>query len=226
MARRVNAFLRVTDWEAAAADWSRAATGKPDGVKLLAEFARRLAAGEQVPLANDQLKKSQALYERSLEADPGNDVVAMELAQLLLENDNHENAGHWTVLKPAEARSELGATLSILAGDSILASGANPLRDRYRVVLNVGAPARFRFFQSTTRKNDPPGSLLDDIDEEFEELTPIEVSLSGTRGESVPVTLETLVTETGVLELWCVARDGRRWKLEFNVRSGQIRART
>jgi hypothetical protein len=29
-----------------------------------------------------------------------------------------------------------------------------------------------------------------------------------------------------VLELWCVARDGRRWKLEFNVRSGQIRART
>jgi molecular chaperone DnaK (HSP70) len=92
--------------------------------------------------------------------------------------------------------------------------------------LSVGAPARFRFFQSTTRKNDPPGSLLDEIDEEFEELTPIEVSLSGTRGESVPVTLETLVTETGVLELWCVARDGRRWKLEFNVRSGQIRART
>jgi len=26
------------------------------------------------------------------------------------------------------------------------------------------------------------------------------------------------VTETGMLELWCVAGDGRRWKLEFNVR--------
>jgi len=26
------------------------------------------------------------------------------------------------------------------------------------------------------------------------------------------------VTETGMLELWFVARDGRRWKLEFNVR--------
>ena len=25
-------------------------------------------------------------------------------------------------------------------------------------------------------------------------------------------------TETGLLQLWCVARDGRRWKLEFNVR--------
>ena len=34
----------------------------------------------------------------------------------------------------------------------------------------------------------------------------------------VPVTLESIVTETGMLELWCVAGDGRRWKLEFNVR--------
>jgi molecular chaperone DnaK (HSP70) len=91
--------------------------------------------------------------------------------------------------------------------------------------LTVGVAARFRFFQSTTRKHDAPGALLDEIDDEFEELTPIEISLPGNRGESVPVTLETLVTETGVLELWCVARDGRRWKLEFNVRSGQVRAR-
>jgi hypothetical protein len=34
----------------------------------------------------------------------------------------------------------------------------------------------------------------------------------------VPVSFESLVTETGILQLWCVARDGRRWKLEFNVR--------
>jgi hypothetical protein len=37
-------------------------------------------------------------------------------------------------------------------------------------------------------------------------------------GEVVPVSLETEVTPTGLLQLWCVARDGRRWKLEFNVR--------
>ena len=53
---------------------------------------------------------------------------------------------------------------------------------------------------------------------EMEELSPVEVSLSGTPGEVVPVTLESLVTETGMLELWFVARDGRRWKLGFNVR--------
>ena len=41
---------------------------------------------------------------------------------------------------------------------------------------------------------------------------------TGQAGEFVPVTLETVVTETGMLQLWSVARDGRRWKLEFNVR--------
>ena len=34
----------------------------------------------------------------------------------------------------------------------------------------------------------------------------------------VPAWLETVVTQAGMLQLWCVARDGRRWKLEFNVR--------
>ena len=41
---------------------------------------------------------------------------------------------------------------------------------------------------------------------------------AGETAEVVPVSFETMVTETGMLQLWCVARDGRRWKLEFNVR--------
>jgi hypothetical protein len=36
--------------------------------------------------------------------------------------------------------------------------------------------------------------------------------------EVAPVSFESVVTETGLLQLWCVARDGRRWKLEFNLR--------
>ncbi len=43
----------------------------------------------------------------------------------------------WTMLKPVEAKSELGATLSILPDDSILVSGASLPNDRYRVVLTV-----------------------------------------------------------------------------------------
>ena len=86
--------------------------------------------------------------------------------------------------------------------------------------LIVGEPAEFRFFQSAVRKNDAAGALLDDAGDELEELSPVEVTLDadGNAGQSVPVTLETVVTETGMLQLWSVARDGRRWKLEFNVR--------
>lgn len=91
--------------------------------------------------------------------------------------------------------------------------------------LTVGEPAQFRFFQSGVRKDDAPGSMIEDVGEDFEELAPIEVFLPGNAGESVPVSLEALVTETGVLELWCVARDGRRWKLEFHVRGDGHAAR-
>ena len=85
--------------------------------------------------------------------------------------------------------------------------------------LVVGQPAEFRFFTSAARKNDQPGDLIEDFGEELAELSPMEVSFSGeSSSEVVPVSFETVVTETGVLQLWCVARDGRRWKLEFNVR--------
>ncbi len=59
--------------------------------------------------------------------------------------------------------------------------------------------------------------MLEEVPDELEEMPPMEVTLTGDPGV-VPVTLETKVTETGMLELWCVARDGRRWKLEFNAR--------
>ena len=86
--------------------------------------------------------------------------------------------------------------------------------------LIVGEPAAFRFFCSATRKDDEAGTLIEDLGGELEELSPIEVLLpaEGDAGQVVPVGFETLVTETGLLQLWCVARDGRRWKLEFNMR--------
>jgi len=86
--------------------------------------------------------------------------------------------------------------------------------------LVVGQPAEFRFFTSTARKNDKPGDLVEDIGDELEELSPMEVSFSSgeSSSEVVPVSFQTVITETGVLQLWCVARDGRKWKLEFNVR--------
>ncbi|HEX3682504.1 MAG TPA: Hsp70 family protein [Bryobacteraceae bacterium] len=91
-----------------------------------------------------------------------------------------------------------------------------------KFALVVGEPAEFRFFSSRARKDDPAGSLIEEIPEDLEELSPMEVLLpphtDASREEIVPVSLESNVTETGMLELWCVAADGRRWKLEFNVR--------
>jgi len=86
--------------------------------------------------------------------------------------------------------------------------------------LIVDHPAEFRFFCSTTRRDDTPGEMIEDFGDELEELSPVEVTLtgSGESGEVVPVSFETVITETGMLQLWSVARDGRRWKLEFNVR--------
>ena len=71
------------------------------------------------------------------------------------------------------------------------------------------------------RKNDEPGHLIEDFGDDLEELSPMEVSFGSgesASSEVVPVSFETVVTETGMLQLWCVSRDGRRWKLEFNVR--------
>jgi len=86
--------------------------------------------------------------------------------------------------------------------------------------LVVGAPAEFRFFTSAMRKNDQPGDLIEDFSGELEELSPMEVTFGAAESSSevVPVSFETVITETGLLQLWCVARDKRRWKLEFNVR--------
>ena len=89
--------------------------------------------------------------------------------------------------------------------------------------LVVGEPAVFRFLGSTTRRDDPAGTVLDRwAPEQLQELAPMEIALAaddGTTGEVVPVRLHSHVTEVGTLELWCNSTgDDRRWKLEYNVR--------
>jgi hypothetical protein len=86
--------------------------------------------------------------------------------------------------------------------------------------LIVGEPAEFRFLSSLARKKDAVGDLVEDWGDDIEELSPLEVTLelAGKEDMSVPVTLESRVTEIGTLELWCVSRDGDRWKLELNIR--------
>ena len=84
--------------------------------------------------------------------------------------------------------------------------------------LVVGEPAEFRFFSSATRKTDAPGDVIEDLGGDLEEMPAMQVDLEHETGGVVPVTFETVITELGQLQLWCVAANGRRWKLEFNVR--------
>ena len=92
--------------------------------------------------------------------------------------------------------------------------------------LVVGEPVRFRFFASTSRREDKVGARLDYwTNDELAELAELDMTLSdeGRRpGEIVPVHLCAAVTEVGTLELQAVSqKDSGRWKIEFDVRAGE-----
>ncbi|UTW12062.1 Hsp70 family protein [Marinobacterium rhizophilum] len=92
--------------------------------------------------------------------------------------------------------------------------------------LVVGAPVRFRFFGSTTRREDEAGMLLDYWEpQELEALPDVqaELPLEGrTPGDVIPVSLASRVTELGTLRLEAIALDGsQRWQVELDVREGQ-----
>lgn len=91
--------------------------------------------------------------------------------------------------------------------------------------LVLGEQATFRFFSHATPKlNDGTepviGTIVKKWSQELTELHPIDTILDKAEGDSktVKVKLKSKVTELGVLELWCDSTDGRRWKLEFDIR--------
>lgn len=91
--------------------------------------------------------------------------------------------------------------------------------------LYVGQPVEFRFLSSSTRKGDQVGEFIEEVspDHGIEEQASVETVLpageGAPAGSQIPVRLISHVSEVGVLELYCVARDGqRKWKLEYNIR--------
>ena len=89
----------------------------------------------------------------------------------------------------------------------------------------VGQPMEFRFFASSTRRDDLLGSTVESWDLEEAELAELPrltavLQGDGQEGQLVPVRLRSVVTEVGTLQVYCVERDGPgRWKLEFDVRT-------
>ena len=89
--------------------------------------------------------------------------------------------------------------------------------------LVMGEPVTFRFFGSTVRRQDRIGEVLEFWGpDELQELNEIQATLPAegrVAGEVVQVKLHALATDAGTLELAAVARDGQRWKVEFDVRT-------
>ena len=113
---------------------------------------------------------------------------------------------------PAPVKALCVAPFGMEEGESI------DLADR-EFTLVVGEPVVFDFLASPARKDDKPGTIIEDWADELDPVTTMETTLDGEPGDSMTVTLRVAVTETGTLEIWCVSREaGREWKLEFNVR--------
>ena len=91
--------------------------------------------------------------------------------------------------------------------------------------LLVNQSVRFQCFFSNRRLHDPAGELVPWREEEFQPLPPLQTAIHLPSGRAKPannrlrVTLECTLNELGLLQLFCVERDGPgRWRLDFNLR--------
>jgi hypothetical protein len=98
------------------------------------------------------------------------------------------------------------------------------------LLVRVGEPVKFRFFGSSTRRDDGSGTRVENADDgvvegDLAELPPIELTLAAEQrkaGDVVPVYLRSSITEVGTLLLEAIpfspAQPDERWKVEFGVR--------
>jgi hypothetical protein len=91
----------------------------------------------------------------------------------------------------------------------------------------VGETTEFPFFMSTSRKDDLPGSLIENVDthEDIIKVPSLTATLPVEKGTApgslVPINLRCDLTETGTLQIWCIGQNDSKWKLEFELRSDE-----
>jgi hypothetical protein len=105
--------------------------------------------------------------------------------------------------------------------------GSRVVLPQAELAVVVGESVTFRFFGSSTRRDDVAGTLLESPERELEELAPIAITLPAqgrSSGDLVAVTLEALITEVGTLALFARPLEPRvadeHWKVELSVRKG------
>jgi len=90
--------------------------------------------------------------------------------------------------------------------------------------LVIGRAAEFRFFSSSVRSGDTPGQILPNAERDLDDTGLIEIEIPALGdvpvGQVVPVRMNPVITELGILELWMKhTNSDRRWKVEFQVRT-------
>lgn len=103
--------------------------------------------------------------------------------------------------------------------------GTEQTLDAREFALILGEQASFRFFSRSTESLEDGsfpviGTTVKKWKQELTELHTLDTLLDKgpDDGKTIQVRLTSKVTELGVLELWCIAKDGRKWKLEFDIR--------
>jgi len=103
--------------------------------------------------------------------------------------------------------------------------GTEAVLDGETFHLFVGDHAAFRFFSLASDTlcdgtKATVGTAVPNWSQVLDELHPIETFLKSEdpTPRMIEVTLRSHITELGMLELWCHAENGEKWKLEFDVR--------
>lgn len=82
-------------------------------------------------------------------------------------------------------------------------------------------PVSFPLYESTVRKQDQVGDLVEIREDEMTSLAPVQTILQlgrKSKRDQIPVKLEAQMTEIGLLELWLSATESEhRWKLQFSM---------
>ncbi|WP_338848992.1 Hsp70 family protein [Massilia sp. W12] len=114
----------------------------------------------------------------------------------------------------------------------VLPRGAAPgqeiLLQGQQFALRLGQPVQFHLVYAgaghQAASSAAAGALLPFAAEDFHPLPPLALVLPADAGgkPEVQVQLACSLTELGVLEMHCVAQDGRRWLLPFQLKSAQI----
>lgn len=181
LGRRARAYEGLKDWNAAAADWVRAAGDKPERMKYLAEFANRLDNAEQPELAAAERQRARQVLEATLLADPQDGPATESIAQVLLDTSEPKERT-WSALKPAKSTTERGAPVALQEDHSILIEAG-----RETVTLPATSPRLSAIRIETSLKGAAPA----DGDTAFTEYRIVSTRLTakGLRGRYVRIDL-------------------------------------